>query len=142
MAIPVVMLITGLVKGSFWLWAELKGQHLLSIQFPERNFDTAATRDQRAWMMQIQGHKCANPYCNADLRHNVPHWDHIIPRAKGGHDHVANMQWLCDTCNLNKGTADWTVFLFKYATGLGIDPRKNRAWEKWVTMRATNGLME
>jgi hypothetical protein len=100
-----------------------------------------ATRDERELVMRIQGHCCANPYCNMDLRRSVPHWDHIIPRSKGGTDSVHNMQWLCDTCNLNKGTTDWLEFLFRYSTRMGMDPNVNQEpWQKWITSRTKNGL--
>lgn len=100
-----------------------------------------ATREQREQVMQIQGCKCANPYCNTDLRNGTPHWDHIIPRAKGGNDSIHNMQWLCSTCNLNKGTQDWLPFIYQYATGLGIDPNVNeKPWQQWIMNRAKNGL--
>ena len=100
-----------------------------------------ATREERERVMQIQGHKCANPYCNMDLRSSVPHWDHIIPRSQGGTDSVHNMQYLCDTCNLNKKDMNWLEFLFRYATNMGQDPNQNQApWKKWVLTRTQNGL--
>jgi hypothetical protein len=100
-----------------------------------------ATRDERERVMRIQGHCCANPYCNMDLRQSTPHWDHIKPRSRGGTDSVHNMQWLCDTCNLNKKDMEWPEFLFRYANDMGMDPNKNqRPWQKWVMTRATNGL--
>ena len=100
-----------------------------------------ATRLERERVMQIQNRRCANPYCNMDLRQSFPHWDHIIPRSQGGTDSVHNMQWLCDTCNLNKKDMTWLEFLFRYAKGMGQDPNQNQApWKKWVLARTTNGL--
>jgi hypothetical protein len=100
-----------------------------------------ATREEREKVMVIQGHLCANPYCNTDLRQSIPHWDHITPRNKGGTDSIHNMQWLCDTCNLNKRDMEWLEFLYRYATNLGIDPNVNqKPWQKWVLTRTENGL--
>lgn len=100
-----------------------------------------ATRDERERVMRIQGHRCANPYCNTDLRSSIPHWDHIMPRSQGGTDSVHNMQWLCDTCNLNKKDMTWLEFLYRYATQMGVDPNVNqKPWQKWVLTRAKNGL--
>lgn len=100
-----------------------------------------ATREERERVMVIQGHRCANPYCNTDLRQSVPHWDHIVPRSQGGTDSVHNMQWLCDTCNLNKKDMHWLEFLYRYATEMGMDPNKNeKPWQNWVLTRTKNGL--
>lgn len=38
----------------------------------------------------------------------VLHVDHIIPRSKGGPDHLDNYQTLCDTCNIEKSNRDQT----------------------------------
>jgi hypothetical protein len=101
-----------------------------------------ATRQDRERVMQIQGHKCANPYCNTDLRMCTPHWDHIVPRSKGGDDSAANLQWLCETCNLNKSDMDWYEFLFRYATGMGQNPNVNMGPPtQWLMTRAMNGLL-
>jgi hypothetical protein len=94
-----------------------------------------ATREAKQMMMYGQNHKCGNPYCNADLRHNIPHWDHIIPRAKGGTDSLANMQWLCATCNMNKGDREWYRFVFLYAYQLGLDHNYSQPIEDWAATR-------
>lgn len=43
------------------------------------------------------GCKTAFPYRNLTI-------DHIVPRSKGGTDHIDNLQLLCGACNSTKGT--------------------------------------
>ena len=46
-------------------------------------------------------------YCNGCEEHFAPRHlqvDHIVPRAKGGTDHISNLQLLCGACNATKGT--------------------------------------
>ena len=39
--------------------------------------------------------------------------DHIIPRAKGGHDHLDNLQLLCGACNRAKATGTQAKLIAK-----------------------------
>ncbi|MDE2700394.1 MAG: DNA methyltransferase [Gemmatimonadota bacterium] len=46
-------------------------------------------------------------YCNGCETHFQPRYfevDHIIPKAKGGTDHISNLQLLCSPCNKLKST--------------------------------------
>ncbi|TDB62387.1 HNH endonuclease [Arundinibacter roseus] len=38
----------------------------------------------------------------------ILHVDHIIPRSKGGLNHLDNYQTLCETCNIGKSNKDST----------------------------------
>ena len=49
-----------------------------------------------------QGGYCNGCEAHFELRHF--HVDHIVPRAKGGTDHISNLQLLCGACNTLKGT--------------------------------------
>ena len=55
----------------------------------------------KRWLYGEQG-----GFCNGCAEHFQPRnmtVDHIIPRAKGGTDHVSNLQLLCGACNSLKG---------------------------------------
>ena len=39
--------------------------------------------------------------------------DHIVPRAKGGPDHISNLQLLCGACNSGKGTGSQEELIAK-----------------------------
>lgn len=39
--------------------------------------------------------------------------DHVVPRAKGGSDHLDNLQLLCGACNSMKGTGTQAQLLAK-----------------------------
>ena len=39
--------------------------------------------------------------------------DHIVPKSRGGTDHIDNLQLLCGACNSTKGTIDQAAFIAK-----------------------------
>ena len=63
-----------------------------------RSFDM---RDRLAAYEQ-QRHKCA--ICGKPFEFKDMHGDHIIPWSKGGKTEYGNLQMLCVTCNLAKGS--------------------------------------
>ena len=53
--------------------------------------------------MLVKGdNACA--YCDAD--NDNFHWEHIIPKSRGGPDTIDNMVLACPGCNLSKGAKD------------------------------------
>lgn len=65
--------------------------------------------------------KCA--YCSTGLRHPyedekaeavtkpVMHVDHVMPRSRGGPDHILNYAPSCPPCNMSKSEKDVTAFI-------------------------------
>ena len=52
------------------------------------------------------GCRMAFPFRNFEI-------DHVVPRAKGGSDHVDNLQLLCGACNRAKGTGTQAELIAK-----------------------------
>ena len=65
--------------------------------------------ETREYLLEKWGRACV--YCKKE---GVPlQVEHIVPRAKGGSDRVANLCLACEKCNLKKGTKDLKDFLKK-----------------------------
>jgi len=59
---------------------------------------------------QLKDNPCC-PYCNLELSSKYPHADHIHPVVKGGLSTIGNMVFVCQSCNIAKGTLTLRTFL-------------------------------
>ncbi len=58
-------------------------------------------------VLQRDNWKCVS--CGRSSLHEIVlHVDHVIPRSKGGPDHIDNYQTLCNICNIGKSNKDDT----------------------------------
>lgn len=62
------------------------------------------TKADLAEILIAQGGRCA--YCRVNLKRTKKHVDHIQPLARGGSNGRANLQYLCQTCNVTKSAKD------------------------------------
>ena len=60
------------------------------------------SKANKTWLYGEQGGFCNG--CETHFQMQNLEVDHIIPRAKGGTDHISNLQLLCGACNSLKGT--------------------------------------
>lgn len=63
--------------------------------------DLPPYRSHRQTLYGLQEGHCAGCASHFEARHLEV--DHIISRAKGGTDHIVNLQLLCGSCNRIKG---------------------------------------
>jgi 5-methylcytosine-specific restriction endonuclease McrA len=68
------------------------------------------TTDDIEMQLELQGYRCANPFCGVDVL-RLYHQDHIIPIVSGGSNSPDNIQILCPPCNLRKGRRPWEKYL-------------------------------
>lgn len=61
---------------------------------------SAILRENRM-LVEEQANRCA--YCGST--ENL-HWEHIIPKSRGGPDTIDNQVQACQTCNISKGSKD------------------------------------
>ena len=53
------------------------------------------------YLLKIQKHKCE--YCHKKLNKNNITKEHIIPKSKGGTNHIGNICLVCKACNQKAG---------------------------------------
>ena len=72
-------------------------------------------------MFHDQQGKCV--YCGNEYKYDELEIEHMIPKARGGPDHIRNCQLACGSCNLAKGTKTDIEFRQDHASYL---PQKER----------------
>ena len=74
-------------------------------------------RSHKHWLYGLQEGICAG--CRVFFPFRNMTVDHLVPRAKGGTDHLENLQLLCSACNSTKGTLSQEAFIAKlYELGI------------------------
>ena len=99
----------------------------------------ALKRNRKARLRAAEGHHCANDieeildrqsgkcvYCQTTLKGGY-HVDHIIAISRGGSNWPFNLQILCASCNLQKGTKDHMEFA-RLMRSRGYDGPVEAAW--------------
>lgn len=74
-----------------------------------------ADRSVREQVAALTDSRCF--YCDADLDQEKFHVDHIVPKAAGGPDHIANYVPACAKCNGSKGDRPFAPFFLKAKSG-------------------------
>lgn len=87
-----------------WAARELRG---IDGGVPQRAALRASVKQlvlDEAYDLELEAYRCAR--CGRGERdRQAVHIDHIVPVARGGGNHVDNLQVLCAACNLAKGAA-------------------------------------
>jgi 5-methylcytosine-specific restriction endonuclease McrA len=61
------------------------------------------------------------------------HYEHIIPRSKGGTDHIENLAWSCAACNLSKSNRTELIDPETNEEVPLFNPRSDR-WDEHVSV--------
>ena len=106
-------LVESRLRDQFGIFAEI--HHRTDI--PRRN-DLGELPNYRTHKHELfskqEGHRSG---CRMTFAFRNSEIDHVIPRAKGGSDHVGNLQLLCGACNRAKGTETQAKLIAKLKEG-------------------------
>ena len=86
------------------------------VDTPPRRTDTGPLPPYRTHKRTLYGHQegdCAGCRIHFPFRNLTV--DHVVPQAKGGSDHIENLQLLCGHCNSVKGTGTMAELKAKLA---------------------------
>ena len=72
-------------------------------------------RKQKHVLFGRQEGRCAG--CQVEFLFRIMEVDHVVPRARGGTDHLENLQLLCPNCNRIKGDRDMAYLVARLGEG-------------------------
>jgi 5-methylcytosine-specific restriction endonuclease McrA len=78
-------------------------KYIRAYRARKRGAEGRYTQEDIEKLLKAQRCKCA--YCHTSLRNGF-HVDHIVALSNGGSNWPANLQLLCESCNLSKGAKD------------------------------------
>jgi hypothetical protein len=82
------------------LYRHPRSGELVALDVRRRKF----TKGQRQFI-RLRDQCCRTPWCEAPIRH----FDHIVPRGRGGPTAVVNGEGYCAACNLAKEAPGWSA---------------------------------
>lgn len=92
------------------------------------NLQTSSSAEaKRMWKESIKNqwdNKCA--YCGSTENLTL---DHIVPRSKGGSNHINNVLCACKNCNADKGHTEWIIWYIQQP--FFTEERKSRI-DEWM----------
>ncbi len=102
-----VELVIDRIKEAQGMFEDIKAR----IDIPERDDlgKLPAPRTHLDHLYGVQGGYCKG--CDEHYRKGNLEVDHIVAKAKGGNDHLKNLQLLCGECNRKKGSRDMAYLM-------------------------------